>query len=429
MSDFLIRGQIVDFPDTKTIRHHEKGALVVSQAGKIIWSGPFEKLPDGYKGLNILDHGENLVLPGFIDPHIHFPQYRMLAAPGKDLLDWLTRFTFAEESQFSDASHAQRSAKIFLSLLLANGTTAASTFCTSHVESVDALFGVAEQFGMAMIAGKTMMDSNAPDDVRDTAQQSYDDSLALIGRWHGKERLQYAITPRFAVTSSSEQLQLAGDLLANHPGMIMQTHLSENHHEIEMVAKQFPEARDYTDVYDRFGLLGNTSLFGHGIHLSKAEQQRLAQTGSRIIHCPTSNTFLGSGLFDLKAAHAGELMVGLATDVGGGTSYSMLTTMAEAYKIAMLNGYKPDVAELYHMATLGNARCLNIDPETGSFAEGKWADIVVLDPQATHIQRFRQQLSDDIADSLFSLMMLGDDRSVMATYVTGKRKFRAAVKG
>ncbi len=427
MTDFLIRGQIIDFPDAKTIRHHKKGVLVVSGKGRVLWSGPFGKLPKEHAKLNVRDHGENLVLPGFIDPHIHFPQYRMLAAPGKDLLDWLTRFTFPEEAQFNDASHARRAAKIFLSLLLANGTTSASAFCSSHVESVDALFSVAEKFGMTIIAGKTMMDTNAPDDVRDTAQQSYDDSAALIERWHGKERLQYAITPRFAVTSSAEQLQLAGDLLKAHPGMIMQTHLSENHGEIELVAKLFPKARDYTDIYDSFGLLGKTSLFGHGIHLSEVEKNRLADTGSRIIHCPTSNTFLGSGLFDLRAAHAARIKVGLATDVAGGTSYSMLTTMAEGYKVAMLSGYKPDVAELYNMATLGNAQCLNIDAETGSFEEGKWADIIVLDPQATHTQRFRQQLSQDIADTLFSLMMLGDDRSVMATYVAGKRRFRAAV--
>ena len=424
MSDFMIRGQVIDFPDAQTIRHHKKGAIVVSQAGKIIWSGPFRKLPKEHTKLNVLDHGDKLVLPGFIDPHIHFPQYRMLAAPGKDLLDWLTRFTFAEEALFSDTSHCVKAAKIFLSLLLANGTTSASAFCSSHVESVNALFSIAEQFGMAMIAGKTMMDANAPDDVRDTARQSYDDSKALIDRWHKKDRLQYAITPRFAVTSSAEQLQLAGDLLKANPDMIMQTHLSENTEEIKMVAKRFPKARDYTDVYDSFGLLGKTSLFGHGIHLSEAEKSRLAQTGSRLIHCPTSNTFLGSGLFDLKSTSNAGIKVGLATDIGGGLSYSMLATMAEAYKIAMLNGYKPAVSELYHMATLGNAQCLNIAGSTGSFEEGKWADIIVLNPQSTHTQRFRQQLSETIEGTLFALMMLGDDRAVMTTYVAGKRKFR-----
>lgn len=424
MSDFMIKGQVVDFPDDQTVRHHKKGAIVVSDEGKIIWSGPSRNLPKAHAKLNVLDHGDKLVLPGFIDPHIHFPQYRMLAAPGKDLLDWLTRFTFPEEAQFNDASHGERAAKVFLSLLLANGTTTASAFCSSHVESVDALFCVAEKFGMAMIAGKTMMDINCPDDVRDTAQQSYDDAVTLIERWHGKDRLQYAITPRFAVTSSAEQLQLAGDLLKTNSDMIMQTHLSENHNEIEMVAKQFPKARDYTDVYDSFGLLGKTSLFGHGIHLSEDEKYRLAQTNSRIIHCPTSNTFLGSGLFDLYAANTANIKVGLATDVGGGTSYSMLKTMAEAYKVAMLTGYKPKVAELFNMATLGNAQCLNMQDSAGSFDEGKWADIVVLDPQATHPQRFRQQLSQNINDTLFALMMLGDDRSVMATYVAGKRRFR-----
>ena len=425
MSNFMIKGQVIDFPDAQTIRHHKKGAIVVSPQGKIIWSGPSRKLPKQHAKLNVLDHGEKLVMPGFIDPHIHFPQYRMLAAPGKDLLDWLNRFTFPEEALFNNEDHAVRAAKIFLSMLLANGTTSASAFCSSHMQSVDALFSIAEQFGMCMIAGKTMMDSNAPDDVRDSAQQSYDDSVALIERWHGKDRLQYAITPRFAVTSSPEQLRLAGVLLKDNPDMIMQTHLSENHDEITAVAKQFPQARDYTDVYDSFGLLGKTSLFGHGIHLSQDEKTRLAETQSRVIHCPTSNTFLGSGLFDLNAAKTAGMKVGLATDVGGGTSYSMFKTMAEAYKVAMLSGYKPPVSELLHMATLGNAQCLNIDEFTGSFDEGKWADIIVLDSQATHTQRFRQQLSTDITDTLFSLITLADDRSIMATYVAGKRKYRA----
>jgi guanine deaminase len=427
MSGHLIRGQLVTFDERADLIHEKKGAVVVGENGRITWRGALKDVPKKYLELNVHDYGDKLLLPGFIDPHLHFPQYRMLAAPGKDLLDWLQRFTFPEEAQYANTAHAEHAAKVFLALMISNGTTSASVFCSSHAESVNALFATAEKFNMALITGKTMMDTNVPDEVSDTAEQSCEDSRKLIEIWHGKSRLQYAITPRFAVTSSQQQLQAAGRLLEENPGMMMQTHLSENLTEIETVEKQFPDAASYTDVYDRAGLLGNTSLFAHGIYLSEDEKNRLAETGSTIIHCPTSNMFLGSGLFDLQAARAAGINVGLATDVGGGTSYSMLMTMAEAYKIAMLNGYMPSAVEMFHMATLGNAECLNIERQTGSIDAGKWADIVVLDPLATHVQRFRQQLSSNIKDTLFSLMMLGDDRSVVATYIAGVRRFRATV--
>lgn len=419
MKAHVIRGQIVNFVDQQTLSHIRHGAIVISQDGKIDWLGEFLKLPKKYSELNIKNFGEKLLLPGFVDTHIHFPQYRILAAPGKDLLDWLNRFTFAEEAQYSDIIHAQNAARLFIALLLQNGTTSASVFCSSHVESATALFSTAEKFGMALTAGKVMMDCNAPQDVCDETSQSGKDTQELIDDWHGKGRLRYAITPRFALTSTPAQLEIAGQLLKSNPGLVMQTHLSENTDEIAMAKEQFPEATDYTDIYDRFGLLGPTSLFGHGIHLSDRERSVLADSGSKVVHCPTSNTFLGSGLFDLAATKKAGIDVGIATDIGGGTSYSMLATMAEGYRVAMLKGYRPTVAELYHMATLGNAELLGLGNEIGSLEVGKWADITVLDPLATHSLRFRNDLSETIEDVLFSLMVLGDDRAVDATFVAG----------
>ena len=421
MSARLIRGQTISFDEQAKIRHEENGAVAVSGDGKISWCGDFGKLPDEYKSLPVDDYDRKLILPGFIDPHIHFPQYRMLAAPGRDLLDWLNRFTFPEEAKYAVAQYAATAAEVFLDRLIQHGTTSALVFASSHKASADALFNAAYKRGMALGSGKTMMDCNAPDSVLDTAETSGIESDELIVSWHGKGRLHYAITPRFAVTSSREQLQVAAELLHRHPDLLMQTHLSENHAEIDFVANKFPDTRDYTDVYDKFGLLGKNSLFAHGIHLSAREKARLAESGSTIVHCPTSNTFLGSGLFDLNAATQAGVGVGLATDIAGGTSYSMLHTMAESYKVAMLSGYKPDVAQLYHMATLGNAKLLHQDSETGSLDQGKWADIIVLDPQATPVLKSRHELSQSIKGILFALMILGDDRAISATYIAGKR--------
>jgi len=421
MTARLIRGQIVTFNDEAQLQHEEKGVVVVSANGKVLWCGDYARLPSEYRDLPVDDYDRALVMPGFVDPHIHFPQYRMLAAPGRDLLDWLNRFTFPEEAKYADYEHAAAAAEVFLDRLVQHGTTSALVFSSSHKTCAEALFSAAHKRQMALGTGKTMMDCNAPDNVLDTPETSSIESDELIVKWHGKGRLFYAITPRFAVTSSAEQLQVAGELIHRHPDLLMQTHLSENHAEIDFVVKKFPGTKDYTDVYDKFGLLGKSSLFAHGIHLSEREKARLAESGSAVVHCPTSNTFLGSGLFDLKTTAQAGVGVGLATDIAGGTSYSMLQTMAEAYKVAMLSGYKPDVTELYHMATLGNARLLHLNDETGSLEQGKWADIIVLDPQATPVLKSRNELSQDIKDVLFSLMILGDDRAVTATYVAGRK--------
>jgi guanine deaminase len=419
----VIKGQTLSFTSSHAPVHEEKGAVVVGDDGTILWSGPQPLLPHAFRQAQVDDHGAKIVMPGFVDAHIHFPQYRMLAAPGKDLLDWLTRFTFPEESRYADPAYAAAAAEVFLSRLFQHGTTAALAFCSVHKACAEALFSAAEQKGMALVTGKTMMDRNAIPAVQDDPETGARESEELYRAWHGRGRLRYAVTPRFAITSSEAQLKAAGELLASLPGALMQTHLSESPGEIAFVKQLFPDARDYVDVYDRFGLLGGHSLFAHGIHLSERECARLSEAGASVIHCPTSNTFLGSGLMSMPHLRkAGRpVHIGVATDVGGGTSYSMLATLGEAYKVQMLGGYKPSAVELFAMATRGNAGRLRIAHETGAVEAGKYADLVVLDPCATPVLASRQEVSASLEDVLFSLMILGDDRAVSATYVRGRK--------
>lgn len=422
----IVRGQTISFGATPDeFSHEEKGAVAIGDDGTILWRGPISLLPRGFASAPVDDYGDCLVLPGFIDPHIHFPQYRMLAAPGKDLLDWLNRFTFPEESRYVDPAYAAAAAEIFLDRLIQNGTTTALAFCSVHRACAQALFAAAQARGMAFVTGKTMMDRNAPAPVLERAESSARDSEDLYRKWHGQDRLRYAVTPRFVVTSSDRELRLAGELLEALPGALMQTHLSESVGEIELVKSLFPNSRDYTDVYDHYGLLSERSLFGHGIHLSERECARLSESGSTVVHCPTSNTFLGSGLMSMQHLRKPErpVALGLATDIGGGTNYSMLATMGEAYKVQMLTGYKPSAAQLFHMATRGNAERLHLGDQIGSIDIGKWADLVVLDPRATPVLASRHELSQSLEDVLFSLAILGDDRAVRATYIAGRKLY------
>jgi guanine deaminase len=420
----VITGQVVDFSAGGQLLHHrEKGAVAVDGEGRIVWVGEATDLPHTYSSWSRESHGDKLVMPGFIDAHIHFPQYRILAAPGKDLLDWLTRFTFPEEARYADPDHAAGAADVFLQRLFAHGTTSALAFCSVHKASADALFASAAKHNMALITGKTMMDRNAIPAVQDTAEQGARETVEIYKCWHGKRRLRHAVTPRFAITSSEAQLRLSGELLAELKGSLLQTHISESAGEIARVKQLFPNAKDYTDVYDRFGLLGQRSLFAHGIHLSEREACRFHESQSTVVHCPTSNTFLGSGLMSMHhlRSEGRPVNLGLATDVGGGTSYSMLATMGEAYKVQMLSGYKPTAIELFAMATIGNAERLHLAADVGSLAAGKWADLVVLDPQATPVLKSRHDVSQTFEDVLFALMILGDDRAVTATYVAGRK--------
>lgn len=419
----IIRGQTLSFGEAPgEVRHEEKGAVAVGGDGSIQWSGPQARLPEEFRRFPVDDYGDMIVMPGFIDAHIHFPQYRMLAAPGKDLLDWLTRFTFPEESRFGDGGYAARSAEAFLARLFSHGTTSALAFCSVHKICAEALFAAAHKRNMALVTGKTMMDRNAIPAVQDDPETGARETAELYRAWHGKGRLRYAVTPRFAVTSTEAQLKVSGELAASLPGVLMQTHLSESPGEIAFIKQLFPAAKDYTDVYDKFALLGPRHLFAHGIHLSERECARLSESGSTVVHCATSNAFLGSGIMRMAHMRKAErpVHIGLATDVGAGTSYSMLATLGETYKLQMLGGYKPTAIELFQMATRGNAARLHIGHEAGSIEVGKFADLMVLDPRATPVLTSRQEISESLEDILFSLMILGDDRAVRATYVAGQ---------
>lgn len=366
------------------------------------------------------DHSGQLILPGFVDAHAHYPQTAMIASWGKRLIDWLNTYTFPEEIRLADPAYAAAIANRYLDLVLDHGTTSVASFCTIHPGSVNALFEGAEQRGMAVVAGKTCMDRNAPDALRDTAQSAYDDSKALLTRWHGMRRAVYAITPRFSPTSTPEQLHALGALWAEHPDALMQTHLSEQVDEIAWVQDLFPDARDYLDTYEATGLMGDRGIYGHAIHLTPREMDRLRDVGAAVVHCPTSNTFIGSGLFDLMGlARAGQV-VGLATDTGGGSSFSMLRTMAAAYEIAQLRGEAVHAAQLLWLATAGSAAALHRGHEIGSLAPGLTADICVLDLGSTPAIAQRAQEAAHVWDAVFPTLMMGDDRAVAAVWVNGQ---------
>jgi len=371
----------------------------------------------------VVHYRDALILPGFVDCHVHYPQTEMLAAYGEQLLEWLENYTFPTERAFSDANTSRRVAELFLDELLRNGTTTALAIATVHKASVDAFFVAARTRRMRMICGKVLMDRNAPDDLLDTPETGYHDSKALIERWHGKGRLRYALTPRFAPTSSDAQLTRAGQLLHEHPGIYLHTHLAENRKEVEWVETLFPQCSGYLDVYDHFGLLGRHSIFAHCIHLNDDEFALLHNTGSGIAFCPTSNLFLGSGLFNLSLAENRQVNVGFGTDIGAGTSFSLLQTIGEAYKIQQLRGHQLSPLKSMYMATLGGARTLDLDSVIGNFESGKEADFVVLDYRATPILALRLERCTRLADKLFALAILGDDRAVKATYVLGKEAY------
>jgi guanine deaminase len=394
--------------------------LMLVEDGRILALGHAEDLLATLAAdVEIMTYDDALITAGFIDTHIHLPQTGMIGSYGEQLLDWLNTYVFPCEKQFEDPEHSAQVADIFLKELLRNGTTTALVFGSRHKESVEALFSAAEKLNLRLIAGKVMMDRNAPDYLVDTAQSSYDDSKALIERWHGKGRLHYAVTPRFAPTSTPEQMTLAGQLLTEYPDLYLQTHISENLKEIEWVKALFPEHKNYLDVYDHFNLLGQRSVFAHGVHLCDEECERLAETGSAIAFCPTSNLFLGSGLFDLPMAERHKVNVGLGTDVGAGTSFSLLHTLNEAYKVMQLQGARLSPFKSLYLATLGGARALRLEDKIGNLQAGSEADFVVLDFNATPLLSYRMKQATSIEEQLFVLMTLGDDRTVSETYSAG----------
>jgi guanine deaminase len=360
-------------------------------------------------------------MPGFIDAHIHMPQTQVIASYGAQLMDWLNRYTFVEEQRLAQQGHPEKLATFLLDELLANGTTTAVIYGSVHPQSAEALFRESERRNTRMVAGKVMMDRNAPEALTDTAESSYADSKALIERWHGKGRQLYAITPRFVVTSTPEQMAAAGRLAAEHPDCHVQTHINENRAEIALANELYPEPGDYAGIYEHYGLLGSKSLLGHCIHMTDREWRRFAETGSVAVFCPTSNLFLGSGLFDWARARAEGVPVAVATDIGGGTSYSMLRTMSEAYKVLQLQGQSLSAFAALHAITLGNAKALKLDHLIGSLEPGHEADLVVLDASAQRAMAHRLETARDLAEELFVLVTLGDERNVVATYVMGER--------
>jgi guanine deaminase len=419
----------VDDPQTAgeaAHRYVEDGLLVIEN-GLIKAAGEARDLLRTLPAdADIVDHRPHLIMPGFIDAHIHMPQTQVVASYGAQLMEWLNKYTFVEEQKLGEQGHAEKLSRFFLDELLANGTTTAAVYCSVHPQSAEAFFTESQRRNTRMIAGKVMMDRNAPEALTDTAESSYRDSKALIARWHGKGRQLYAITPRFAITSTPEQLAAAGRLSAEHPDCHVQTHIDENRAEIAFARELYPAAADYADIYRGYGLLGPKSLMGHCIHMTHNEWQAFAETGAVAVFCPTSNLFLGSGLFDWAHARQRGVKVAVATDIGGGTSYSMLRTMAEAYKVLQLQGQSLSAFAALHAITRGNAVALGLDHWIGSFEPGREADVVVLDTAATRAMAHRMETVRDLAEELFVLVTLGDDRNIAATYVMGELAAGAA---
>ena len=429
MTEILIRGRLLSFRrapehagDRESYLYEEDGALLVRD-GKIAAVGAYAEVkPKAGADTAEIDHRPHLILPGLIDCHVHFPQMQVIASYAANLLEWLDTYTFPEECRFVESAHAERIATQFFDEFLRQGTTTAVAYCSVHKASADAFFAESLKRGTLMIGGKVMMDRNAPQGLLDTPQLGYDETRAVIEQWHGKGRNHVAITPRFAITSTPEQMAMTQKLAEEFPDLHIQTHLSENHDEIRYTCELYPDATDYTDIYARYGLLRKKALFGHAIHLSDREADAMAESGAVAVHCPTSNLFLGSGLFPLKAIQRREkpVTVAVATDIGGGSSYSMFKTMDEAYKIQQLLGERMNPLESFYHMTLGNAVALDLADRIGTLDEGTDADIVVLNAAATPAMRLRMETVTSLSEELFLLQTLGDDRAVVETYVAGK---------
>lgn len=424
MTEKLFLGRVLSFnrrpegpSDEGALRYHEKGAVHVKD-GRIIASGDLADITVP-EGVERVDHSAQLILPGFIDTHLHFPQVQVLASWGKDLLDWLNNYTFPEETRYADPAHCAAMAQGFYDGLLSNGTTTGVAYGSVHAASAEAMFAEAEARGMCMIGGKVMMDAHAPEQLLDTPQQGYDESKALIKKWHGRSRIHYAITPRFALTSTPEQLEAAGALVREHEGCFMQTHVNENIGEIERAKELYPDDVDYLGIYERFGLLHERALMGHSIHMTEREIGVMRETGAKPVFCPTSNLFLGSGLYNDAGLRAKGVNGAIATDIGGGTSYSMLQTLNEGYKVLQLQGQQMHPYTAFDWITRGNAEALGLAAEIGTLDAGSAADMVVLDARATPEMALRAERIETLAEELFLLMIMGDDRAITQTYVGG----------
>lgn len=436
MTTTLIRGRLLSFlrapeaiDDTGSYTYLADGALLVTD-GRIVAMGKHADVSAAApQGTIEIDHRPHLILPGLIDTHVHFPQMQVIGSYAANLLEWLNTYTFPEECRFVESAHAARIAGHFFDEFFRNGTTTAVAYCSVHKTSADAFFAESLRRGSLMIGGKVMMDRNAPQGLLDTPQTGYDETRQVIADWHGKGRNHVAITPRFAITSTPEQMAMTQALAEEFPDLHIQTHLSENRDEIDFTCSLYPQAKDYTDIYARYGLLGRKSLFGHAIHLSDREADAMSDAGAVAVHCPTSNLFLGSGLFPMKSYQRRQkpLRIAVATDIGGGSSYSMLKTLDEAYKIQQLLGERLNPLESFHLMTRGNAEALSLVDRIGTLEPGTDADFVVLDAAATPAMRLRMETVTSLAEELFLLQTLGDDRSVVETYVAGKASKPATV--
>lgn len=427
-----IRGQVLQFTadpfqaGTENAHRFWSDGLVVIKDGLVQEVGQAGDFIAGLGAdVEVHHYPGRLIMAGFVDSHVHYPQMEVIASYGAQLIEWLNEYTFPAEGKFHDRAYASKVAQLFLDESLRNGITTSAVYCTVHPESVDAFFEACAPYDLRVIAGKVMMDRNAPDFLTDTAQSAYDDSKALIERWHGKGRALYGLTPRFAPTSSAAQLEAAGVLWRETEGVYMQTHVSENRQELAWVAELFPDCKDYLGIYEKYGLLGPRSILGHGIYLSEREKAVIAETGSAVAHCPTSNLFIGSGLFDLKASQQREapLRVGLATDIGGGTSLSIFATLRAAYEIAQLQSFSLHPIQAYYLATLGGARSLYLDDKIGNLAPGFEADLTVIDLKSTPMITQRMNHAKDLTEALFIQMILADDRAIEATYAAGRRVY------
>ncbi len=420
------RASLLHFTDDPALHEeahqwHEDGLLLVKD-GHVLKAGDYAALKATLPaGTPLHDYSGKIIMPGFIDTHLHYPQTDMIASPAPGLLPWLETYTFPAERQFSDPEHAGEVARFFIDELLRCGTTTAMVYCTVHAASADAFFSESEARNLRMVAGKCMMDRHCPEFLRDTAESGARESEALIRKWHKRGRQLYAITPRYAPTSSHAQLQLAGELARAYPDVFIQTHVAENADEVAWVKSLFPDARSYLDVYERYGLMRARAMYAHCIWLDEADRMRMRETQSAVAVCPTSNLFLGSGLFDFARADAVRMMLSLATDVGGGTSFSMLQTMNEAYKVARMGGTYLPALRMFYLATLGAARSMQQEGVIGNFAAGTEADFIVLDPLATPLLARRSGRADSLEELLFALALLGDDRVISATYAAGRQ--------
>jgi guanine deaminase len=425
-----VKGNILHFiadpfssPEENSFQYFENGLLVIQDGivKQVGFSSELEKqLPPE---TDVFDYRGHLILPGFVDSHLHYPQTDIIGSFGKQLLDWLQTYTFPCEGKFEDQAYAENVAGFFIEELLRNGTTTAQVMPTSHFSSADILFRRSAEKNMRMITGKIMMDRNAPDYLLDSPESGFDQSLELIEKWHNKKRLSYAVSPRFAVTSSDAQLEKTAELMETRPDLYLQTHLSENKDEIKLVAELFPWSQNYLDVYDRFGLVRKRSTFAHSIHLPIESYQKLSDQKAAVSFCPTSNLFIGSGLFDLEKTKNHQILMGMGTDIGGGTSFSMLKTLGEAYKVLQLKGQALSPLKAFYAATLGGAEALCLDDRIGSFQCGREADFVVLNSNATPLIQRRMEMTSSLIDKLFILMTLGDDRSIEASFVMGKKLY------